>query len=114
MDITGFLDSAKHDEAISCFDKALEILSRNNSEYADILVNKGNSLVLLKKFEEALNCCGEAVKVDPQNVRAWFNKGSLLHLFGRKKEAMHCFDTVCRLNPKKRELVDVIKEKYGL
>ncbi|MCW3129920.1 MAG: tetratricopeptide repeat protein [Methanophagales archaeon] len=104
----------KHNEAINCFDKALEILPKNSSEYADILINKGNSFVQLKKFEEALDYYDEAVKVNPQNERAWFNKGSLLYLFGKKREAKQCFDKVCQLSPKSREVVKVLKEKYGL
>jgi tetratricopeptide (TPR) repeat protein len=49
----------KYDEAIVCFDKALQ-LDKNNPK---ILFNKGNALMCQCKYKESLECFDEALKI---------------------------------------------------
>lgn len=52
------LDSGSSEEAIKCFDKALEINPRN----ADAWYNKGCSFYVPGRFDEAIECCDKAWK----------------------------------------------------
>jgi len=61
--------------------------------------NKGLSFVNLSKFEQAINCYDEAIKIDPNNSGAWDNKGNALRLMDRKKEALECYNNAIRVDP---------------
>ena len=52
----------KYEEAIKCFDKALEI----NPQDAYAWCNKGNSLYSQGKYEEAIKCFDKALEINPK------------------------------------------------
>jgi tetratricopeptide (TPR) repeat protein len=54
----------KHEEAIQCFDRALEIDPEN--DYA--LAMKGACFAILHKHEEAMQCYDRALEIDPENA----------------------------------------------
>ena len=60
-------------------------------EDANTWNDKGNSLYSLGRHEEAIACCDEAIKLDPENSGAWNNKGDSLKKLGRDEEAEQCF-----------------------
>jgi serine/threonine protein kinase len=76
----------KVEEAITCFDKALEI----NPEYAYAWNNKGISLAVLGRFEEATIYYSKALEINPEYAEAWNNKGNSLRSLGRNEEAITC------------------------
>ena len=51
----------KYEQALSCYDKSLEI----NPRYYEALSGKGICLVKLGKYEEALICCNKALEINP-------------------------------------------------
>jgi tetratricopeptide (TPR) repeat protein len=61
----------RYDEAIKCYDKAIEI----NSLYYDVYNSKGLALSLLEKYDEAMKYYDKAVEIDPNNVDALNGKG---------------------------------------
>ena len=86
-------------EAIDCFDKALEIdpyddLSQRSKDIqleeikaidtmthspdVSSLVTKGLDLQADSKYDEAIQCYDEAIKLDPEYLDAWYNKGNSL------------------------------------
>ncbi|MFV9678024.1 MAG: tetratricopeptide repeat protein, partial [Methanosarcinales archaeon] len=67
--------------------KALEI----NSDDDDAWVGKGDSLFILGRDEEAIECYDKALELNPTDEDAWFGKGRNLEKLGRKDEAEHCF-----------------------
>ena len=54
------IDLGKYDEAIQCYDKAIEI----DANYADAWNNKGNALDNLGKYDEAIQCYDSAIEID--------------------------------------------------
>ncbi len=56
------------------------------------LINKGVALGYLGKYEEAITCFDNALKIDPHDLEAWYNKGVALENLGRHEEAITCFD----------------------
>lgn len=63
------------------------------------LANKGYSLDYLGRSEDALDCCDQALKINPADRTAWLNKGVALDHLQRSEEALACYEQVLTLNP---------------
>lgn len=83
-----------HLEALSYFDKALEI----DSNYAKIWNNKGISLDDLGKCVEAITCYDKALEINPIFAQAWNNKGVSLRKLGKHDEAITCYDKALEID----------------
>jgi tetratricopeptide (TPR) repeat protein len=122
-------NSKKYDEAIPCFDKALEIdpkyilalvykgsvlsdLGRNgealpyfdkvlgiNPKYSYAWNSKGAALQMLKSYDEALLCFNKAIEFDPSYVFPWYNKGLVLIDCEKFDEAVTSLSRVIELLP---------------
>jgi tetratricopeptide (TPR) repeat protein len=64
------------------------------------LINKGNALWSLGRFEEALASHDLAIALIPESVEAWSNKGIVLGDLGRPEEALACLDRAIAINPR--------------
>jgi len=84
----------RHEEAIRCYDTALELEPRSPKVWN----NKGSALSALARRKEALECFDKALAIDPRFAMACGNKGRELHLLGRLDEALHCFDKALSLD----------------
>ncbi len=63
--------------------------------------NRGLALYYLGKFEESIKAYDQAIKLDPANADAWFNKGiSILDEHRSINESILAFDEVIKINPK--------------
>ncbi len=79
--------STVEEEAEELLDKGLEIMYNGKKSIA-------NKKKALKYFDKAL-------KLDPKNEEAWYDKGLSLHIdFQRHKEAIACYDKALKINPK--------------
>jgi len=85
----------RHEEAIACYGKALEIDPRDVNTWS----NKGTALGALGRHEEAISCLDKALQLDPESAPAWSNKGSALDSLGRYEEALACFAEALRADP---------------
>jgi hypothetical protein len=82
----------------------LEKISRNESEKigtppAYVSYNKGNSLLTLGRYDDAIACYDKALAIDPGFAGAWSNKGTSLNNLGRYGEAIPCFDKALAIDP---------------
>jgi tetratricopeptide (TPR) repeat protein/tRNA A-37 threonylcarbamoyl transferase component Bud32 len=84
------------EEAIRCYDKALELDLR----FAAAWSNKGVSLDSLGRYEEAIRCFDKVLELDPRYVLAWNNKGGSLYNLGRVEQALRCYDKVLEIDPR--------------
>ena len=62
-------------------------------------LEKGGKFFDEGKYEEAITCCEEALRLNPQCAHAWYNKGAALANLGRYEEALSCFEKALRLKP---------------
>jgi tetratricopeptide (TPR) repeat protein len=85
-----------HKEAISCFERALEI----NPNLAEAWCNKGADLFKSGRAEEAISCYDKALEINPRYANAWVGKGGALAKLGRTKEAISCCDKALEINPR--------------
>lgn len=78
-----FHDLGKYEDAIASYDKILfskEVESIDKKIIVGALVNKSSALDSLGKYDSSIDCCDNALKIDPSNFVALTNKGlSLIH-----------------------------------
>jgi len=86
----------RYQEAIECYDKALQIDPRN----ADAWNSRGNSLNCLGRYHEAIECLDKALEISPRFTLAWTNKAVSLGLLGRHHEAIECLDKALQIDPR--------------
>jgi serine/threonine protein kinase/predicted TPR repeat methyltransferase len=84
------------DEAITCYDSALNIWPR----FAACLTNKGMALGALGYLDEAILLFDQAIDIDPNLPQPFHNKGYALYLLGRYEKAIGCFDRALHLRPR--------------
>jgi len=68
-------------------------------EDSSVWITKASKLIGEAQYEEAIACCDEAIRLDPENSRTWYGKGASLNLLKRYEEAIACFDEAIRLDP---------------
>jgi len=61
--------------------------------------NKGFALHNLGRYDEAINCFDEAIRLDPNLAPAWYNKGLSLGKLERYEDAINAFNEAIRLDP---------------
>ena len=66
-------------------------------ELADAHAGKGDALVGLGRFDEAMRCYEEAIRLEPDLAEAHAGKGYALVRLGRFDEAIKCYDEAVRL-----------------
>lgn len=81
------------EEAITSFDKALEIKPKD----ADIWYNREKALQQLGRIEEAITSFEQAISIKPDDPDIWYNRGDTLQKLGRFKEAIASYDKAIEL-----------------
>lgn len=92
---TSLHELGKYEDALECFDKALELNSRISLAW----LNKGGSLYRLGRHDEAIECCNRALNVDPELAGAWEGMGASLFELRKCEEALECFDKAIEKDP---------------
>jgi tetratricopeptide (TPR) repeat protein len=85
----------KHEEAIECFDKSLQL----NPKELKPWFSKGVSLGVLGKNDEAITYFDKALEINPNYALAWSEKGLSLGVLGKNDEAISCYDKALKINP---------------
>ncbi len=83
---------------IKYVDEALRIWPN----YTLAWIIKGNSLVRLDNYEEAIKCFDKAISIDPNDASTWFVKALAHDNLRQYEEAIKCFDRVISINPNDR------------
>jgi tetratricopeptide (TPR) repeat protein len=61
--------------------------------------NKGLALAGLKKYDKAIQCYDEALKIDPLLKEAWYNKGRAYALKGEHKKTIENYSKALEIDP---------------
>ena len=85
----------KHEEAMACFDAALEL----NPDLVDIYVNRAALKILMGEAEDAIIDCDSAIKLNPNFVEAYINRASANLSLDQHNEAIADCDAALKLNP---------------
>ncbi len=87
-------DESRFTEAVYYFSEVLETI-----ESASVYLTKGNALFFLSRKDEAIAAYEKALKINPDNAKAWNNKGVALDDLGRKDEAMAAYEKALEIKP---------------
>jgi tetratricopeptide (TPR) repeat protein len=79
------IKSGKQIEAITYFDKVLEINPNSESAW----YNKGVALAESKKYDEAVKCYDKALEINPNSESAWYNRACLYSIIKEKEKALY-------------------------
>ncbi len=90
------VESSMYDDAIRCYDKALEI----NPCSMEAWNNKGLALARTGRLAEAVQSYDKALEIDPGDSEVMYNKGISLAQLGKPKEAIECYDKLLAVNPR--------------
>jgi hypothetical protein len=79
----------------------IDISDLNTIEPNDVqdLYDKGLALDNLGKYNEAIDCYDNVLRIDPNEVNALNSKGVSLRKLGKYNEAIDCYDNVLRIDP---------------
>jgi tetratricopeptide (TPR) repeat protein len=83
------------EESIRLLDKALTV--KPNS--ANVVTNRGNVLLAIKRYEEALSCYDRALALKANYPEIYFNRGVVLRELQRDAEALASYNRALALNP---------------
>jgi len=92
----------KYEEAIKCFDKAIQLEPDNASPWTA----KAATQHRIGKHEEAINSADKAIKLDSSHIEGWNNKGGILLSLERYPEAITCFDEGLKIEPDDANLLN--------
>ena len=84
-----------YEQAIFCYDKALEIEPDKDTAW----FGKGFSLVEIGRYEEAIASYDKALEIKPDKDEAWYNRGSALDELERYEEAIASYDKALEIKP---------------
>jgi tetratricopeptide (TPR) repeat protein len=122
-------NAKRYDEALTLFDKAIEINPNNDMAWGDKALildkkgqtvealtnfsraisinpnnsitwhNKGLTLLRMRKFKESIECFDTALKINGNYAKAWYNKGRAFEMLGEKNKVQPCLDKARKLDP---------------
>jgi|SaaInlStandDraft_2_1057019.scaffolds.fasta_scaffold13042_3 tetratricopeptide (TPR) repeat protein len=118
----------KYDDAIDCFDKALDMYDKNKSlfpygskitELAKIWELKGRAYNEKENYSDAIECYDKALNLEPKYDIALMNKGNVLRILKKYSDALTCLDDAIKLDsndyyPQHRKTLATIEmERYS-
>ncbi|MHC9541704.1 MAG: tetratricopeptide repeat protein [Vulcanimicrobiota bacterium] len=86
------------------FGERFAFASTTDEASLEEIINRGESLVALGRFSEALGLFNEGLKVDEKSVRILVNKGECLYKLGNSQEALVFFDLALSNDPDRAEI----------
>jgi len=85
--------------SISRYDRALALGRRTATGTGDeAWTSKGAALVLLGRYDEAIECLDQALQINPDSELAWLNRGNALARKGLTKDALSAYNRAIQAN----------------
>jgi tetratricopeptide (TPR) repeat protein len=93
------------EEAAAAYGEALRATGARGSRRwrAVVFSNRAMARLKLGAYAEAEEDCGEALKLDPRNVKAHLRRGAARAVSGNYLEALEDFESALRLEPRNRD-----------
>jgi len=94
--ITNYPHFSQPNQIEQDFKPLREVLAK--LEDVEALSNMSVALFMLKKFEEAMSICDQALSINSQSIQAWSTKAFLLTLLGQHEEALTALNQALSLD----------------
>jgi len=72
---------------------------------ADDWNDRGNTLMFLRKYEDAITAYDRAIILSSTNYQAWYGKGTALAKLGNTEAALEAYDHVLSLHPRNHQVL---------
>ncbi len=95
--------------SITLFDHALKVTTGN----VLALNNRAATYIITGNYNQAIDDCNEAIKIDPKYEKAYFNRGRSYQMLGNYDQAIADFNKAVALNPKFAEAYNNRGAAYG-
>jgi tetratricopeptide (TPR) repeat protein len=86
--------------SLAAYDRAATLAARAGVAEETPWCSKGAALVLLGRYEKALESLDTALRINPYHEVAWVNKGNALAKLGRPMDALRCYNSAIKVNPR--------------
>lgn len=88
-----------YSRSVEDFDRAIHLTEKASTREELPFYGKGAALIILGRYEEALEAIDRALDINPYNEVAWVNKGNALTKMGRLVDALRSFNAAIKVNP---------------
>jgi tetratricopeptide (TPR) repeat protein len=92
-----FLSGGQFIKSLASLDRCIDLSHDRHEKYVQ-LINRGNMLGILERYEEALASFDRAFEINHDNYIAWFHHGEILGKLERYEEALASLDKAITLN----------------
>lgn len=75
--------------------------------------NKGLCFAVLQKYDDAIHCYEEALKIDPMLKEAWYNKGRVLAFKEEHRKAIENYSKALEIDPHYEDALTWLEESRG-
>jgi tetratricopeptide (TPR) repeat protein len=78
--------------------------------------DRGNYLLFLRRFDDAIEAYNNAIALNPRNYQSWFGLGTALDKLGRDAEALDAYERALLIHPRNPRILDakgVVLKKNG-
>jgi tetratricopeptide (TPR) repeat protein len=86
-------DLGRYEEAISSYDKAIEI----DPDSQSIWLNRSVAIRNLGRYTEAIISCEKALDINPDSLELWHEKGYCFEKLGQYEESLQCHNQTVRI-----------------
>jgi tetratricopeptide (TPR) repeat protein len=93
----GLLSAREYDSAIRTCKRILQYLPKKDKVRAETLGMIGMAYAMQKKFEHSYQTLSEAVRIDPEDARLWFNRGLTARFTSRSGQSLRDFEQAARM-----------------
>lgn len=102
----------QYEEAVQDYDQSIKLASKSNDidDLVKALTNKGESLLALQKFNDALEAYTQATQQQSNNFVAWTGKGKALLKLGKYNDALDAFRKAITIKNDYKPAIDGEKE----
>ncbi len=90
-----FLDTTRYDEAIDCFDRAIDMDPNNEKA----LFARGSTLLVVGRFEDAYQDLNRALAIDPADAGAYYVRGLVYEEANNYENATADYGTALTIDP---------------
>jgi tetratricopeptide (TPR) repeat protein len=98
----------EYDQAVQCLNQAIRDL-KDPARLKTAWNTKGLCFFSKRRYQEAIECFNEAIKLDANLKQAWFNKAVCLREVGDGLGALRCVQRALELDPTYKEANDLLR-----
>jgi tetratricopeptide (TPR) repeat protein len=102
----------EYDHAIQYLNQAIRDL-RDPARLKTAWNNKGLCFFSKRRYQDAIECFNEAIKIDNNLKQAWFNKAVCLREVGDTLGALRCVQKSLEIDPSYKEANDLLRRIQG-